>query len=197
MRNENFLEIRRACIAQIKSPSGAQLPPDVVQEIKNAENLDDLLDILTVTEYWNWLDLRLLEALVVASGSSTALNILKKYKEIVYPKKLIDVLPIAPSKEIRDAYFTKVVSIIGKNPNETTVADLIKFRSKLESVIMDIINGSCVLEHIPNIPEPPISAGIQLVICILVICTYVTLSHLRSKECAVLQISCTPPHSAL
>ena len=189
--------IRRACIAQIKSPSGAQLPPDVVQEIKNAENLDDLLDILTVTEYWNWLDLRLLEALIVASGSSTALNILNKYKEIVYSKKLIDVLPIAPSQEIRDAYFTKVVSIIGKNPNETTVADLINFRSKLESVIMDIKNGSCVLEHIPNIPEPPISAGIQLVICILVICTCVTLSHLRSKECTVLQTSCTPPHSAL
>ena len=148
--NEKFYVIRRACIAQIKSPNGAQLPPDVVEKIQNAHNLDELLDILTATEYWSWIDLRLLEALVVASGSSTAQDIVNKYKETVYSKKLIDVLPDAPSKEIRDAYFTKIVSKVGKSSDEITVADLIKFRSKLETVIMDINNGSCVLEHIAD-----------------------------------------------
>ena len=150
LENEKFPIIRRACIAQIRSPNGAQLPPDVVQKIQNAKNLDDLLDILTATEYWSWIDLRLLEALVVASRSSTAQDIVDKYKETVYSKKLIDVLPDAPNKEIRDAYFTKVVSKVGKNSDEITVEDLIKFRSKLESVIMDINNGSCVLEHIAD-----------------------------------------------
>ena len=109
----------------------AQLPPHEVEKIQNAENLDALLDILTATEYWSWIDLRLLEALVVASDSSTARDIVNKYKETVYSKKLIDVLPTAPSKKIRDAYFTKIVSKVGKSSDEITVADLIEFRSKV------------------------------------------------------------------
>jgi len=150
LENQNFFIIRRACIAQIKSPSGAQLPQEVVQKIQNAGNLDTLLDILTATEYWSWIDLRLLETLVVASGSTTALDIVNKYKTTVYSKKLLDVLPSAPSKEIRDAYFTKIVSKVGKDPDEITVGDLVEFRSKLESVIMDINKGTCVLEHIED-----------------------------------------------
>ena len=150
MESKKFFVIRRACIAQIKSPNGAQLPPDVVQKIQNAENLDALLDILTATEYWSWIDLRLLETLVIASGSTAAQDIVNKYKATVYSKKLIDILPNAPSKEIRDAYFTKIVSKVRKNSDEITVADLIEFRSKLESVIMDINNGTCVLEHIAD-----------------------------------------------
>ena len=150
LENGNFGIIRRAYVVQIKTPNGAQLPPDVVQEIQNAVNLDALLDILIATDYWSWIDLRLLEALVVASGSSTAQDIVRKYKETVYSKKLIDVLPDVPSKEVRDAYFTKIVSKVGKSSDEVTVADLIKFRTKLESVIMDINNGSCVLEHIAD-----------------------------------------------
>ena len=150
LENAKFSVIRRACISQIKSPNGAQLPPDVVRKIQNAENLDDLLDIIAATEYWSWIDLRLLEALVVASGSPTAQDIVNKYKENVYTKKLIDVLPKAPSKEVRDAYFAKVISKVGKSSDEITVADLIEFRSKLENVIMDINNGSCVLEHIAD-----------------------------------------------
>ena len=126
------------------------MPPDVVQKIQTADNLDALLDILTATEYWSWIDLRLLETLVVASGSTAAQDIVDKYKATVYSKKLIDVLPNAPSKEIRDAYFTKIVSKVGKDSDEITVADLIEFRSKLEKVIMDINNGTCVLEHIAD-----------------------------------------------
>ena len=150
LANEYFGIIRRACIVQIQSPNGAQLPQDVVEKIQNAQNLDALLDILTATKYWSWIDLRLLEALVAASGSSTAQDIVKKYKEAVYSKKLKEVLPKAPSKKIRDAYFTKIVSKVGKSFDKITVSDLIEFRSELESVIMDIKNGSCVLERIAD-----------------------------------------------
>ena len=150
LENQDFFILRRACIAQIDSPDGAKLPADVVDEIKNAENLKTLLDILTATKYWNWIDLRLLEALVVASGSTAAQDIVDKYKAAVYSKKLIEILQNAPSKEIRDAYFTKIVSKVDKNPEEVTVADLIEFRSKLETVIMQINKGTCALEHISN-----------------------------------------------
>ena len=150
LENQDFSILRRACIAQIDSPDGAKLPADVVDKIQNAENLKTLLDVLTATKYWNWIDLRLLEALVVASGSSAAQDIIDKYKAAVYSKKLIEILQNAPSKETRDAYFTKIVSKVNKNPEEVTVADLIEFRSKLETVIMEINKGTCALEHISN-----------------------------------------------
>ena len=150
LANEDFGIISEACIVQIQSPNGVHLPQDVVEKIQNAQNFNALLNILIGTKYWSWINLRLLEALVVASGSSTAQDIVNKYKETVCTKKLIDVLPNAPSEEIRDAYFTKIVSKVGKSSDEITVADLIKFRSKLETVIMDINNGSCVLEHIAD-----------------------------------------------
>ena len=150
MESKKFNIIRRACIAQINSPSGAQLPPDVVQKIQNAENLDALLDTLTATKYWSWIDLRLLETLVVASGSSTALGIVNKYRETVYSMKLVDVLPNVPNKEVKDAYFTKIVSKVGKDSHEITVGDLVELRSMLERVIMDINQGACVLDHIED-----------------------------------------------
>ena len=100
LANEDIGILRRASIVQMKSPNGAQLPPEVVQKIENAENLNALLDILIATEYWSWTDLRLLEALVVASGSSTAQDIVSKYKETVYSKKLIDVLPDTQTKRL-------------------------------------------------------------------------------------------------
>ena len=175
LANKDFGIMKRGIIVQMQSPNGAQLPPDVVKKILNAQNLDGLLDILTTTCYWSWIDLRLLEALVIASGSSTAQDIVNKYKEIIYSKKLIDVLPMAPSKEIRDAYFVKIVSIVGKSSDEIMVSDLIEFRSGLESVIMDINNGRCVLEHIAASgiirPPSPITAGIPPFVCMYV-CMY-------------------------
>ena len=171
LSNEDIDIIRKACIVQIQSPNGVQLPPDVVEKIQNTQSLDGLLDILTATKYLSWIDLRLLEALVVASGSSTAQDIVNKYKEVVYSKKLIDILPKAPSKEIRDAYFTKIVSTVGKSSDEITVADLLEFRLQLETVIMDINNGSCVLDINNDVIRPPslVTAGIPPFVCMYIL----------------------------
>ena len=42
----------------------------------------------------------------------------------------------------------KIVTKLNKNPNEMTVADLIEFKSQLETVIMDITKGVCILKHL-------------------------------------------------
>jgi len=147
LTGSKFLDLRRACIAQIKTPSGAKLSPNVVEKIKISKNLDELLDILVDSPFCSWIDLRLLEALVAASGSNSAKALLSSYKSIIFSKKLYDVLPSAPSKKVKDEFYSIIVSKFNKDADEITVADLLELQSDLEVAIMNIGNGTCTLDH--------------------------------------------------
>ena len=146
LQNGDFYAIKRSCIEQILTPNGAQLSPEMVQEIKATNNLNDLLDVLTISPYWSWLDLRLLESMVVASGSVVAINLLTNYNNFIYSKKLLEVLPSFPNREFREAYHSKLIPIIRKDLEEITIADLLKHRSELETVIMDLGRGILTLQ---------------------------------------------------
>ena len=148
MRKADFYIIRRSCLEQINTPNGAQLLPEDVTSIKASKNIDELLDVLAVSAYWSWIDVRLLQAMVAASNNTKAMNLIERYKNAIFKKKLKDVLPDAPGKEVKEAYYTKIVSKVNKDPNDITVEDLLKFQSQLETVIMDIKKGICVLEHL-------------------------------------------------
>ena len=148
LRRADFFIVRRACIEQIHTPSGAQLPEKVVDGINNSNNIDVLLDILARSPYWSWIDIRLLEAMAVSSNIKQAHCLLDSYKKATFTKKLKDLLPDIPSKEVKEEYYSKVVSKLNKDPNEVTVWDLLKFQSQLEEVIMDIRRGVCILEHL-------------------------------------------------
>ena len=147
LQKEDFYSIRRSCIEQINTPSGAQLSPDMVQKIKSTKDLDSLLDTVAMSPYWSWIDLRLLEAMVTASGSLRAKALLTDYRNVVFSKKLIEVLP-TPNREIRDAYYSKIVSKIRKDLEWITIYDLLQYQSQLETVIMDLKNGTCSLAYI-------------------------------------------------
>ena len=148
LQNEYFPPIRRSCIEQMKTPSGAQLSPDMIQKIKAANDLNALLDILVDCPYWSWIDLRLLEAMVAASGSSVAKGFINSYRNAIFSKKLLEVLPSIPNTEVKDAYYSKIVSKVQKDVEQITVSDLLKFQYHLETVIMGLANGTCSLASI-------------------------------------------------
>ena len=148
LRVADFSIVRRACIEQINTPDGAQLTQKDVDGINESHNIDVLLDILARSPYWSWIDVRLLETMAVSSDIKQADILLESYKKVIFTKKLKDLLPNSPSKEIKEEYYQKVVSKLNKDPNEVTVHDLLEFRQQLEKVIMDIKNGLCILEHL-------------------------------------------------
>ena len=148
LQNADFYAIRRSCIEQTNTPSGAQLLPDMVQKIKASKDVNALLDTLAKSPYWSWIDLRLLEAMVTASGSRVAKDLLTSYQNGIFSKKLIELLPSAPNKEIKEVYYSKIVSKIKKGLGQITVFDLLKFQTELETVIMDIKIGTCALARI-------------------------------------------------
>ena len=141
--------LRRACIVQMHNPSGAKLSPKLVQQISATQNTDDLFDLLVCCPYWSWIDIRMLEAMVIASGSSQADELLSNYKAVVFSKKLIKLLPNVFSKEAEEDYM-KLVTIIQRDPNEMTVGDIVVLQSKLEVEVMDFRKGVSVLEHFQN-----------------------------------------------
>ena len=148
LRCADFFIIRRACIEQIHTPSGAHLPQDVVKDIKASRNVDMMFDTLAESPYWSWIDVRLLEAMAVSSDISKAIGLLESYKNAIFTKKLKDLLPNLPSKEVKEQFYSKIVAKLDKSPNEITVWDLVESQSQLEEVILGISNGTCILEHL-------------------------------------------------
>ena len=148
LRTADFFIVRRACIEQINTPDGAQLTQKDVNDIKASKNIDMLFDTLAESPYWSWIDIRLLEAMAASSDIEQADKLIESYKRAIFTKKLKDVIPNAPNKQVKDEYYIRLVSKLNKDPNEVTVQDLLDFRQQLEKVIMDIKNGVCILEHL-------------------------------------------------
>ena len=144
----DFSDLKRSCIEQINTPSGAQLPPELVAKVKSCDNITTLFDVLADSAYWSWIDIRLLKVMAAASGQVKAIKLLSNYRKTIFSKKLFDLLPNAPSKEVKEKYYTKIVTKLNKNPKEMTVADLMEFQSQLEEVLLDIKKGFCILEHL-------------------------------------------------
>ena len=140
--------LRNACIAQTHNPQGAELSKELVDKISTTETSNELFDLLVCSPYWSWIDIRLLEVMVIASQNDQARKLLGNYKEVVFSKQLLDLLPNVPNKEVKQKYYDKVVAKLKKDSNEITVADLCKFQSQLEVVIMDIKKGICILKNL-------------------------------------------------
>jgi len=148
LRKTDHLIIRRACIAQTKTPGGTHLSEEIKTRLEMTQNVDMILDVLTRSDYWSWIDVRLLETMVTASGSLQAFESLKNYKAVIFSKKLVDILPHFPGKELNRKQYTKVVSKLNKDPKEMTVADLLKLQTKLEVEILNIASGASLLERL-------------------------------------------------
>ena len=117
--------------------------------IMSTKSCSELFDFLSKnTPYWSWIDIRLLDIMVTASGNKAAIKLIKDYKEVIYRKKLKDVLPDMLNKKLKEDYYAIVVSKLQMNLDEITVAVLLKFRSELEKMIMDISKHILVLEHV-------------------------------------------------
>ena len=96
----DFSNIKRSCIEQISTPSGAQLPPKLVVKVKSCEKIEMLFEVLAESPYWSWIDVRLLKVMAAASGLVEAIQLLSNYKKTIFSKQLFDILPNAPSKTV-------------------------------------------------------------------------------------------------
>ena len=148
LKGANCDNLRNACIAQQHNPRGAKLSQQLISEMYTKESSEKLFDLLVNSPYWSWIDLRVLGALVIGSKNDQARKLLENYKAVVFSKRLFDLLPNVPSKEVKEKYYSKIKAKLKKDSNVITVADLLEFQSKLEVVILDIKEGICTIKHL-------------------------------------------------
>ena len=145
LETQKFPKLRRACIQRINS-LGSNLPQSLVPKIQCTSNLDEMLDVLAPSPYWNWFDTRLLQALVSASGSPEAEDMLEVFKATFHTKKISEVMPYIIIKPFKE--FIELVEKFDKDPKDLTVSELLKHKYKLEYEILDIDEGELVLSCI-------------------------------------------------
>ena len=148
LKKTNYASLKRACIIQTHIPSGVELPQKLIIQIQQTQNLDDLFDLLSCSPYWNWIDIRLMEAMVTVAENSLAHMLLDNYKAAVYSVRLIEVLPITANRAVREDICTKISAKLMKDPKEMTIADLLMYRTIFEQMIMNIQKGILIFKHV-------------------------------------------------
>ena len=141
----DFPQLRRACIHKIKSLK-SNLPHKLIPQILQTSSMNELLDMLAQSEYWNWFDTRLLEALTYASGSPEAIELLEHFKKTFYPRKISEFIPYQLVRPFKD--FTSLKDKFDKDPSEVTVYELLQHRYKIETKVLDTDEGELVLSCI-------------------------------------------------
>ena len=145
LATQDFKKLRRACYQEISAPTST-LPMSLAHELKPTKSLDDMLDVLALSPYWNWFDTRLLQALVSASGSPEAEAMLEQFKQIHYAHKVSEILPCVIVRPIKDSVV--YIEKFNKDPSELTLLDLLKHKHILEYEVMDVGENKIVLSCI-------------------------------------------------
>ena len=143
--NCEFALLRGACVKPDKLAS--KLPRKFISKINATKNLDELLAVLIESDYCNWINIRMLERMVVLSCQTEAEELIAKYKRIIFSKKLADILEDIPNLEVTDDYYVKVRDKWDKDFEDITVEDITKRWSKLQR-IFDVKNAEMLLKNL-------------------------------------------------
>lgn len=140
--------LRRACILQSSGPSSIKLPSELAEKIKEASDIESLMNELVFSGFWSWIDTRLVEAMAAATNNPETRQLVKDYKSFVHGKKISEILPNFPGPQTKDQYIERLTCKLNKFAGDVTVKDLLNFKSLLETVILDINEGSLRVDKI-------------------------------------------------
>ena len=118
----NLGTLQEACIETASSPESF-IVTDLVPKIKATKTFRALCSMLADTAYWNFLDTRMMEAMVTASMIPAAQETMENFKRTFFNMKLSEVVPHAPVLPLKFGY-TEIEEVINKNPKEFTIGEL-------------------------------------------------------------------------
>ena len=150
LSKEDFNKICRKCLENLNLLGGIALPSDVENRIDESDNLSALFKVLCrCKQYWNWMNIRILEKM--AGNSTAAKQLIKKYKNEVFSKKLKDVISEIPDLNVPKDKYTKVEDKWNKNFNDLTIGDVVNRWSEIEkkfnvgeTMLLENIADGCV-----------------------------------------------------
>ena len=146
---KDFRKVRRRCAQNVNVTGTMSLPKDIRNQILNANNFDDLFDILCCTPYWNWMNIRMLERM--AGDCTAAKQLIEGYKNKVFSRKVKDVISEIPNLKVPKGVYTEVKVKWDKNFNDLTIKDIVTEWNDIEkkfnvdeAMVLKSITEGCV-----------------------------------------------------
>ena len=156
IKSSNFGAMQQACMKKLKSVN--RFPKSFISSIERVDkSFDDLFLILSKSNHWNFLDIRIMEAMVTASMVPAAQQSLKNFKKTFFSMKLDEVilpkLPLEPNHTI-------LKEVLDKDLKQLTIASLSQHHLYLEEMLETALSyrkikmGSAIIEwqiHIDHV----------------------------------------------
>jgi len=140
----NFYDLQIAAIEMAKSqrlPKSHELHPLIVK----AESFKKLCLMLTQSSYWNFLDTRMMEAMVTASMMPSAQQSMENFKKTYFNMTLERVAPYFPIDIRVKPGYTAIEETINDDPKKMTVNQLHKHRFYLETELFQTGSDTCTI----------------------------------------------------
>ena len=150
LRTADIYTLRRVCFEQ-QEANGIRLSPKTKQKVLSCNTIKDLFEVLAQTPYWEWCEIRLLSAMAHASGIQDSVRLLCDYKQSVFSRKVIEVLPGAPFEREWTEYYCNLYVKFKANFSVVTVHDVLTFHNEFEEVIFELAMRDgikCALNYI-------------------------------------------------
>ena len=131
----DFSRLKRSAIERAKSPEMIQKSSEIVSTIKAANSFQDLCTSLADTPYWNFLDIRMMEAMAAASLIPAAQQSVENFKRTFFGMTLAEAVPYFPIIPLKSAH-TAMTEQLDKDPSKMTIFELHKHRFYLETELL-------------------------------------------------------------
>ena len=131
----DFARLKSICIFR-----GTSLPWELKQQIRAAQEVDDILDALDDPLYCNWLNVRILKRISRSCHNQPAVELIQTYENSVYSRKASDVKEYF-SLCFKENTVSLIEAEINSHHGNITVKQIIEFCEKIEKM-MDIDVGT-------------------------------------------------------
>ena len=142
IRSSNFNVMQEACMEEAKSPNNI-FSANFISTIEQVDKtFDDLFYTLTKSDHWNFLDTRMMEAMVTASMVPAAQQSLENFKKVFFSMKLDEVVPhYVPVIPLKPNH-TIINEVLDQDPKKLTIAELHQHHFYLETEVLETGRGT-------------------------------------------------------
>ena len=144
IEDTNFYRLQRAAIERAKSPKMIQKSNELVPIIDGAKSFQSLCTVLAKSPYWNFLDIRMMEAMAAASLIPAAQQSVENFKRTFFGMTLSEAAPYFPIVPIKPAH-TAITEQLDKDPSKMTIFELHKHRFYLETELLQTGPDTCTI----------------------------------------------------
>ena len=143
----NFSNLQRAAIEKAKSQRFPK-SHEILPIINAAKSFQALCTMLANSSYWNFLDIRMIEAMASVSMVPAVQKSVENFKKTFFGMTIEEAAPYFPvDLRIKPGY-TQVIESLDKDPRKMTIGELHKHRFYLETELFETGTDTCTIYRI-------------------------------------------------